>query len=81
MPKIEKLNKDKIGNKLKELRTSLNLTQHRLAEACHIPQSTYSHYEIGYKMITTLNLYSICKTYKISMDYIVGRTNEKSMKH
>ena len=81
LPKIEKLNKEKIGNKLKEIRTSLNLTQCKFAETCHIPQSTYSHYEVGYKMITTLNLYSICKNYNISMDYIVGRTNEKSMKH
>ena len=80
LPKIEKLNKDKIGNVLKELRTSLDLTQHRFSEKCHIPQSTYSHYEIGYKMITTLNLYSICKTYNVSMDYIVGRTNKKNIK-
>lgn len=81
LPKIEKLNKTKIGNKLKELRTSLNLTQQKFSEQCHIPQSTYSHYEIGYKLITTLNLYTICKTYNVSMDFIVGRTNNKNIQN
>lgn len=75
LPKIEKTDKKTIGKKLKEIRTKLGLTQQNFSKNCHIPQSTYSHYEIGYKLITTLNLYSICKTYSISMDYIIGRTN------
>ena len=57
------------------IRINMGLTQQAFAEKCHIPQSTYSHYEIGYKLITTLNLYAICKTYNVSMDYLVGRTN------
>ena len=73
--KTIKINKNDLGSNLKNLRNSLGLTQQKFAEKCHIPQSTYSHYEIGYKLITTLNLYSICKTYNISMDYLVGRTN------
>lgn len=79
LQKIEKINKNSIGNNLKELRKSLGLTQQQFSEKCHIPQSTYSHYEIGYKLITTLNLYSICKTYNVSMDYLVGRTNNKKI--
>lgn len=66
-----KINKTTLGSNLKKLRTSLGLTQQKFAQKCHIPQSTYSHYEIGYKLITTLNLYSICKTYEISMDKLV----------
>jgi len=80
LPKIDKINKKSIGSNLKELRKGLNLTQQKFSEKCHIPQSTYSHYEIGYKLITTLNLYSICKTYNISMDYLIGRTNNKKIK-
>ena len=80
LPKVEKVNKNKIGNTLKEFRKSLELSQQKFAESCHIPQSTYSHYEIGYKLITTLNLYSICKTYNVSMDYLVGRTSNKKNK-
>ena len=73
--KTIKINKNDLGSNLKNLRNSLGLTQQKFAEKCHIPQSTYSHYEIGYKLITTLNLYSICKAYNISMDWIVGRTD------
>ena len=75
LPKIDKINKINIGKNLKMLRINMGLTQQAFAEKCHIPQSTYSHYEIGYKLITTLNLYAICKTYNVSMDYLVGRTN------
>ncbi len=74
LDKIDKIDKKNIGNNLKEFRKSLDLSQQKFSENCHIPQSTYSHYEIGYKLITTLNLYSICKTYNVSMDWIVGRT-------
>lgn len=73
LPKINKVNKTNIGNNLKDLRNKLGLSQAKFAEKCHIPQSTYSHYEIGYKLITTLNLYSICKAYKVSMDSIIRK--------
>ena len=49
----EKVNKEKIGKRLKEFRKHLGLSQQKFSDACHIPQSTYSHYEIGYKLITT----------------------------
>jgi len=70
-----KTNKKQIGNRLKELRTSLNLSQLKFADKCGISQTTYSHYETGFNLITTMNAYAICKTYNISMDYLVGRTN------
>ncbi len=75
-----KTNKDKIGKKLKELRNELNITQSILAKECGISQSTYSSYEKGKYLINTLTIYSICKKYNISMDYIVGRTNKKNIK-
>ncbi len=81
-PKINKINNKDIGYNLKLLRKSLGLNQQKFAEKCHIPQSTYSHYEIGYKLITTLNLYSICKTYNVSMDALCGRNiNVKEVQH
>lgn len=75
-----KTDKVKIGKKLKELRKSLNLSQQELADDCKISQTTYSGYETGHYLISTHNLYYICKTYNISMDYIVGRTNNKQIK-
>jgi len=74
-----KTNKQQIGNRLKELRDSLNLSQLKFADKCGISQTTYSHYETGLNLITTLNAYAICKTYNISMDYLVGRTNNKKI--
>ena len=61
-----------IGKKLRTLRKSLQLSQDEFSKKCNIPQSTYSHYEIGYKLITTVNLYSICKTYHVSMDSLLS---------
>ena len=74
-----KTNKKKIGNRLKELRTSMNLSQLKFAEKCGISQTTYSHYETGFNLITTMNAYAICKTYNVSMDWLVGRTNNKNI--
>ncbi len=71
--------KNTIGKKLKEIRTSLNLTQEKLSDDCKIAQTTYSDYERGRTLITTNNLYYICKTYNISMDYIVGRSKKREI--
>lgn len=70
-----KTNKEKIGNRLKELRTNLNLSQQALADECNFSQATYSTYETGKFLINSITIYTICKTYNISMDYLVGRTN------
>ena len=77
-PKI-KLNKEQIGKRLKNLRKSLNLSQSQFADKCGLSQTTYSHYETGLNLITTINAYAICKTYNISMDYLVGRTNNSKI--
>ena len=74
-----KIDKVKIGKKLKELRTELKLSQQQIADDCGFFKSTYGNYEVGRYLINTMNIYSICKTYNISMDWIVGRTNKKSM--
>ena len=65
--KIDKLDKKKIGNNLKAIRTELNLTQQQIADECMISQTTYSNYETGQYLITTLTLYTICKNHNISM--------------
>ena len=61
-----KTDKVMIGKRLKELRKSLKLSQQQLADDCKISQTTYSGYETGHYLITTTNLYYICKTYNIS---------------
>ena len=74
-----KTNKNLIGLRLKDLRNSLNLSQDKFSNKCGISQTTYSHYETGFNLITTTNAYSICKTYNVSMDWLVGRINKSKI--
>lgn len=68
-----------IGKNLKSLRTKLNLTQQKLSDKCNFYQSTYNHYETGYSLIKIMPAYSICKTYNVSLDWLVGRTNNSKI--
>ena len=74
-----KLDRKEIGLRLKELRKSLKLTQENFTNKCGISRQTYSGYERGRSLITTTNLYVICKTYNVSMDYIIrNKVKEKT---
>ena len=68
-----KTDKKKLGLKLKSIRNELNLSQQQLADDCKISQTTYSGYETGHYLINTTNLYYICKTYNVSMDWLCDR--------
>lgn len=70
-PKLNKIDKIKIGKNLKDLRNRLNLTQQQIADECSISRATFCHYELGMNLISTLTLYTICKNHKISMDYFL----------
>lgn len=70
-PKLKNINLKKIGNNLKEIRNSLNISQQQFADECAISQTTYSNYELGLYLINTLTLYTICKNHKISADSII----------
>lgn len=68
---IDKLDKKKIGSKLKDIRTKLGLTQQQIANECMISQTTYSNYEQGLYLITSLTLYTICLKHNLSMYQIL----------
>lgn len=63
-----KIDRKSIGVKLKRLRRNLGLSQQEIADTLSISRACYSHYEIGMNLITTLTLYTLCKTYKLSID-------------
>lgn len=63
-PKLNKIDKIKIGKNLKDLRNRLNLTQQQIADECSISRATFCHYELGMNLISTLTLYTICKIIK-----------------
>jgi len=38
-----------------------------------ISQTTYSNYELGIRLITTLTLYTLCKNHNLSMDEVINK--------
>ena len=66
-----KLNKIKIGNNLKKIRTRNNLTQKQFADSINTTQSVISSYESGNTLIQTSFLYDICLKYNVSANDII----------
>ncbi len=75
---FEKINNDKvlIGKRLKDWRKSNKITQEKLAEILKTTQSSIAMYERGSNLVSTFYLYAICKTYKVSADYLLGKVDE-----
>ncbi len=64
-------------NRLKDLREDRDLKQAALAELLQIHQTTYSDYELGKLNIPIAVLHKLADYYGTSIDYLLGRTNEK----
>ena len=62
------------GDRLKLWRKSKGLTQKQLAEILNTTQSTISAYEAGKTLILTAFAYQLAKTYHVSIDWLVGRS-------
>lgn len=63
--------------RLKELRTDHDLTQETVSKYIHCSQRTYSDYERGIVTIPTEILSKLADFYNTSVDYIIGRTDQK----
>lgn len=70
------IDKVKAGLRLKEFRKENGLTQKELASYLNTTFSTIAFYEKGRNLISTPFLYTICKTYGVSADYLLGKINE-----
>lgn len=70
------INKKLSASRLKTLRKECGLTQINLAKLISCNHSAISKYESQKNIISTLNLYIICKKYHISADYLLGKTDE-----
>ena len=73
---IDKIDTKISGQRLKELRKEYHLTQMKLAKKLNIANSIISEYEHGNYPISTATLFSLSNTYKISSDYLLGKTNQ-----
>ena len=78
--KIDNLDSKLIGKRLKDIRKELKLSQSDLANIIGINKSSISRYESGESLILTICLYTICYKYNISVDYILGKTEENNLK-
>lgn len=72
---ITKYNKVISANRLKNFRKENKLTQEKLAKLLNTNKSVICGYEKGRYLIATPFLYTICKKYNISADYLLGKTN------
>lgn len=63
--------------KIKYLREYNNLKQIEIAKILKITQANYSRWENGIETIRLNKLNDLCNYYNVSMDYIIGKTNNK----
>lgn len=65
--------------RLKDLREDCDMRQSDIADFLGIRQTVYSRYERGYQNIPLEYLIKLADFYKVSTDYILGRTNNKEI--
>lgn len=66
------------SERLKELRKKAHLTQVELAGKLGIVQSSYADWERGKKKPTQENLVKISQILNVSVDYLVGNSEERT---
>ena len=66
------------SERLKDLRQQAGLTQVDVAEALGISQPAYASWERGAKKPTQENLVKIAQILNVSVDYLVGNSEEKA---
>ena len=75
-----KIDKITLGKNLKEVRNRHNDTQRKTSDIIKVDQSNYSKYELGKFLIHTYPLIDFAKHYKVSIDWLCGKTNNSKIK-
>lgn len=60
---------------LRGIREDRDLTQKTVAQYLNVSQNTYSQYETGVISLTAEVLIKLADYYKVSVDYLLDRTN------
>lgn len=63
--------------RIQDLRIDSDLSQKKIGEILHISQRSYSHYETGSRNISIEMLIRLADYYDTTIDYLVGRTDNK----
>jgi len=66
--------------RIKDLRVDNDYLQKDIAKLLGISQQYYSQYELGKYTMPIELLIKLSKLYNVSLDYIVGLSNEKKIK-
>lgn len=63
--------------RIQDLRIDSDLSQKKIGEILHISQRSYSHSETGSRNIPIEMLIRLADYYDTTIDYLVGRTDNK----
>ena len=66
--------------RIRDLREDHDLTQAQVGAAIQVSQRTYAYYESGQRMIPPQVLCALADFYNVSVDYLLGRTDERNSK-
>lgn len=65
--------------RIRDLREDNDLTQKQIANKLNCSQQVYSNYELGQRDIPSDILIKLSKIYNVSVDYILGITNNPAI--
>ena len=64
---------------IRDLREDADLTQRAVGEAINVPQRTYAYYESGQRMIPPRVLIALADFYRVRIDYLLERTDDRQL--
>ena len=65
--------------RLRDMREDSDLTQAQVASLLGIQQTVYSRYERGYQTIPLEHLIQLADYYRVSLDYLTGRSEKQDI--
>lgn len=63
--------------RIRDLREDRDMTQKQMSDILHCSQQVYSNYELGQRDIPTELLIKLSRFHNVSVDYILGLTDQK----
>ena len=64
--------------RIKDLREDRDFSQETVAQALHIPRTTYCNYETGRRNIPNDLLCDLADFHNVRLDYLLGRSDDAS---
>ena len=66
-----------VFERIKNIREDRDVKQREIAAILNVSQNTYSQYETGIIALSAENAAKLAKFYGVSVDYLLGLTDEK----